>query len=362
MNLKSVHLELAFFAICRIRLYRQSITLYELSRQRSADGVCPGAPAGHPWAGGNAEAFSMMPDRVDCALPLRLPSLSATDANLCARLERGELLYVPTCPFPLPHGEDRVFLFGQRQSAAHKNIALDPEAGRLSGIRSLPPEEQERLRRLLQGFGMHATDWLGRLLPVYASGWRRDRITFRPEEEATRSLRHSARNDLLHIDTFPTRPTYGARILRLFVNIHAQDPRVWVTSETFPRLLDRYCRTVGLPRPVEGTWRRQLGRRLLQALGRRTADCFFDQFMLRLHHFLKADDNFQEKCPKRYWKFPPGALWLVFADGVSHAVLRGRYALEHSYFIPLSCLTVPDEAPIALLDKARGTAVVPRAA
>jgi hypothetical protein len=78
----------------------------------------------------------------------------------------------------------------------------------------------------------------------------------------------------------------------------------------------------------------------------------YDSFMLRFHHFLKAHEAFQERCPKRFWKFPPGSLWLAFTDTVSHAVLRGRYALEHSIFVPLNCLEIPEESPAALLERA----------
>ena len=44
-------------------------------------------------------------------------------------------------------------------------------------------------------------------------------MSYRPVEEATRKLRLKARNDLLHVDAFPTRPTNGWRILRCFVLI-----------------------------------------------------------------------------------------------------------------------------------------------
>ena len=36
-------------------------------------------------------------------------------------------------------------------------------------------------------------------------------------------------------------------------------------------------------------------------------------------------------------------------DTCSHAVLRGRFALEHSYFVAPQSLALPDESPAALL-------------
>jgi hypothetical protein len=86
----------------------------------------------------------------------------------------------------------------------------------------------------------------------------------------------------------------------------------------------------------------------------------YDSFMLRMHDFLKRSEEFQERCRKRVWKFPPGSMWLVFTDAASHAALRGRYALEHSYFVAPESLVFPEESPPALL--ARACAAARRAA
>ena len=45
--------------------------------------------------------------------------------------------------------------------------------------------------------------------------------------------------------------------------------------------------------------------------------------MIRFHNFLKANDDFQERCFKRYWSFQPNSFWMVMTDAASHAVLRG---------------------------------------
>ena len=84
--------------------------------------------------------------------------------------------------------------------------------------------------------------------------------------------------------------------------------------------------------------------------------------MLRFHDFLKKNDTFQEHCSKRFWNFQPGSAWLAMTDTTSHAALRGRYALEHSYFICPQTLALPAESPSALLERACGLRVLPRAA
>jgi hypothetical protein len=287
------------------------------------------------------------------AAPSRLPPLSVADVALAARLERGDLLYLPACPFPLPQGADRQFLFAQRQNRAHKNVSYNPLSDKLVGFWHQSPEDTEKLRFLLRTFGNEAARWLAQVLPAYAQAWQRDRVTLRPEEEATRRLRHSARNDLMHVDAFPTRPTGGARILRLFVNIHRDDPRVWVTSESFAQLLVRFAHELRLPDIDDDRGPEHLGQKLLRLVRpHRHPRSAYDAFMLRFHHFLKMNDRYQERCPKRFWHFLPNSLWLAFTDTLSHAELRGQFALEHSFFVPLSSLALPEEAPIALLEQA----------
>jgi hypothetical protein len=269
------------------------------------------------------------------------------------RLERGELLLFAPCPFPLPDAADAGFLFQQHVPGPfHKNISYDPRLRVLSGHALEAPAEIERLQRILAEFSTRATAWLEQLLPRYAAACQPDRASFRPEEEATRRLRPTARNDLLHIDAFPSRPTHGRRILRLFVNIHPADARVWATSDTFDKLLERYGMMAGLPHETSPTWLRRVSQSFLRVLQPQDASrSSYDSFMLRFHHFLKLHEPFQERAAKKIWHFAPGSAWLLFTDMLSHAELRGRYALEHSFFIAPETLSLPELAPAMLLQR-----------
>jgi hypothetical protein len=271
-------------------------------------------------------------------------------APLETRLERGDVVSLPACPFPVPAGDDLHFLLAQSLGGGrHKNISYDPVTGRVAGFRRRSEAQASRLRGLLAAFADHAATWLAGAAPGYAAALRRDRVSFRPEEEATRCLRLHARNDLLHIDAFPSRPTSGDRILRLFANINPIDPRVWMTSHTFPRLLERYGHEAGLPTGNRTGWVRQIGRAVRGLFGgrRRTT---YDDFMLRFHHFLKRSYHFQEKGPRRFWTFAPGSAWLAFTDGISHAEMRGQFALEHTFFVPVAALRHPELSPVRLLE------------
>src|SRR5712692_2219263 len=198
------------------------------------------------------------------ATPSQPAQASSSGSCLEERLERGDIEYYPVCPFPIPQGQDRLFLLEQRlASRAHKNISYDPHAGKAAGFLRHSAEQAERLRHLLAVFSQNATCWLASQLPRYMPGCRLDRVSFRPEEEATRRLRLKARNDLLHVDAFPSRPTNGQRILRLFVNINPTEPRVWATSDSFAKLLERFGRAAGLPTGQGPAWKRQLSNKLL---------------------------------------------------------------------------------------------------
>jgi hypothetical protein len=275
------------------------------------------------------------------------------DTSLMIRLERGEVVAFPSAAFTIPQGDDLLLLLDLQLAALSKNISYDPATKRVSGFVVQDRAQPEPLSRIFETFSNNLTRWLAGVLPAYSKAWTLDRATFRSEEEATRRLRFTARNDLLHIDAFPNRPSQGRRILRVFVNVNPTEPRVWVTSEPFARLLDRYGERAGLPNYHDAGWLEQLGEGVFGIFRpgqlRRSA---FDLFMLRFHDFLKRDDEFQEKAAKHLWSFDPGSVWLAMTDACCHGELRGRFALEHSYFVPQSVLALPDEAPAALLERA----------
>jgi hypothetical protein len=293
-------------------------------------------------------------------VPMEPAAFDTAGVTLAERLERSEIAYFPVCPFPLPQGDDLRFLLVQKLArGGHKNISYDPHKDKVSGFQNRSRAESERLLQIFGAFARNATGWLARVLPQYASAWRLDKASLRPEEEATRHLRLKARNDLLHVDAFPTRPTNGYRILRCFANINPTEPRIWVTSEPFARLLERYGREVGLPTHAGLNWTAQLHDHVARLFNpKRPRRSVYDAFMLRFHDFLKMNDVFQEHCPKRYWTFPPGSAWVVFTDTVSHAALRGRSALEHTYLIPPETLLIPTASPAACLQRACGKPVL----
>src|SRR5437868_6595104 len=96
-------------------------------------------------------------------------ALATPSATLEERLERGEVIYYPVCPFPLPEGDDRTFLLEQQLgSRAHKNISYSPQSDKASGYRHQSAAQAERLGKMLASFSRTVTDWSATTLPRYA--------------------------------------------------------------------------------------------------------------------------------------------------------------------------------------------------
>lgn len=278
----------------------------------------------------------------------------------CQQLETGHILFFARTPFTLPEA-DLLFLRTVRQasSAYHKNIAYRPLQDRVTGFAD-GKAEGDRLRAVFRTYSRAVIDFVATFLAPYAPTWRIDYASFRPLEESTRVLPPKKRNDLLHVDAFPTRPTHGRCILRVFTNIHPDRPRRWMTGPPFEVIVERWVPPAMLGRLTR--WARspvrRFGRRVLAGLRRLGLPVVvrppYDRFMLWLHDYLKTSPAFQTECPKEHWEFPPGSTWMCFTDIVPHAVLGGQYALEQTFLIDPAAFQRPEQAPVRILERRCG--------
>ena len=283
----------------------------------------------------------------------------------CERLENGDIFLLKQSPL-LPPERECAFLFKVRQtdSRYHKNIAYRPSQDRLTGF-SGSGTDAGRLQRVLRAHSQRAQQLVTKLFAPYAQLWQCDLTSFRPVEEGGRQLPLKARNDLLHIDSFPTRPTNGNRILRVFTNINPTRSRVWLTGETFEVQAKRMATAAGLSdfaTQACSPWRHLRRRltRMANSIGIPLREGSpYDRFMHKFHHYLKANRDFQEHGPKWQCEFPPGSSWIVFTDAVPHAVLSGQFALEQTFIVPRAALLVPDKAPVHILEELCGTSLTP---
>jgi hypothetical protein len=275
----------------------------------------------------------------------------------CEQLEANRILYFSHPPFEFSDA-DREFLISQKRadSAVHKNVSYRPAENKVRGIEG-SPEMMERLTGVMRNYSSQVVNFVRQFLAPYDGGYKLDFASFRPLEEEGRALPIHKRNDLLHVDAFPTRPTHGGRILRVFTNIHPTKPRVWNVGENFPELVDHLAQDAGLTRfAASGDTTRwaAIPRAFGAPIPHRSA---YDRFMLRFHDYLKENSAFQTDSPKIRIEFPPLATWLVYTDGVPHAVLGGQHALEQTFIISRRALVKPEISPIGVLEKLCGRAL-----
>jgi len=264
-------------------------------------------------------------------------------------LEEGNVLFFPATPFELPReDQDLLRATGQTGGSHHKNIAYRPAQDRVSNYDSA--SHPERLRGVMRSYSQRVLDFLCGFLPRYMEKARIDYASFRPQEEEGRDLPLTKRNDLLHVDSFPTRPTSGDLILRTFTNINLVKSRVWLTSDPFRPLAERYAMEAGLSNAGKSSIAQQIASVARAAglpLKNRSA---YDRFMLGFHDYLKENDDYQKNCPKYRFEFPPNSTWMVFTDVVPHAVLSGQYALEQTIIVNKDTLLSRENAPISILE------------
>jgi hypothetical protein len=309
-------------------------------------------------ASGNTQEVLVRVDDYSFPAGWSKPSEAAARARQCCeQLEDGRVLCFERVPYVL-FKEDQEFLLSQRQSGSrlHKNVSYRPSRDVLRGAAG-EPREKARLHDVMRKYSEEVTRFLKQLLAPYALDMALDFASFRPEEEEGRDLPVHKRNDLLHCDAFPTRPTNGHRILRCFTNINPAAPRIWHTTDSFSVLAEKYATDAGLADfAAKGSPpSHALVRSLKKALGFKAVDpSAYDRFMLRFHDYLKDNSDFQQNCPKLRVEFPPGWTWICYTDLVPHSVMSGRYALEQTVIIPLASMVKPDQAPIRVLERLAG--------
>ena len=281
----------------------------------------------------------------------------------CEQLEEGHVLLFESLPFDFPE-EDRQFLIFQQQrdSHPHKNISYRPQHDLLRGFPAGENSSTHHMHEVMRRFSQNALQFLSRVLEPYASQWSLDYASFRSEAEQHRRLPLHKRDDLLHVDAFPNRPTGGGRILRCFTNINPTESRVWQTTEPFAELARKHAYSAGLAHFADGNGPGGL-QTVLQNFGRALGfkaptQSPYDKFMLRCHNYLKENNAFQEHCGKIRLEFPPGSTWICFTDAVPHAVIYGQYAVEQTLIVPLQALLCPEKSPLRTLENLVGRPLI----
>jgi hypothetical protein len=265
-------------------------------------------------------------------------------------LEHGEVLVFPTLALSMSAAERR-FLNPAILTKA-KNVSFNPANGKLGGT-VCQGQDAKDLAALIGRYADAARDFLQRLLP-YGSDLKRERTSLRPAAIAGRVTSWRKDDKLLHVDSFPSGPVQGRRLLRIFCNVNPDGmPRTWRIGEPFPAVAERFWHRL----PAPNVFQRRLMALFRITKGLRSE---YDHYMLQLHDAMKADADYQANAPQQRIEFPAGTAWACFTDQVSHAAMAGQHQFEQTFTLPVHALKDPSTAPLAVLERFAGHPLVPR--
>lgn len=265
-------------------------------------------------------------------------------------LEHGKALYFPSLSFDL-HASEKQFLSSKQVDPKSKNISYNLLNDKLGGTIS-QGEEAQQLKEMMKRYALGSRGFLRLLLPSYTPNITQARTSYRPVEVQGRALSYRKDDTRLHVDAFPSAPTKGRRIMRVFTNINPDGkPRVWRLGEPFSDVVKKMAPRVNRPIPGFGY--------LLQLL-RITKDyrTAYDHYMLHMHDAMKRDEDYQKNVSQEEVRFPPGSTWIVYSDQVSHAAMAGQYMFEQTFHLPVCGLQDESTSPLRVLEKYFGRKLV----
>ena len=285
--------------------------------------------------------------------------------RLGGELELGKIIYLPHLGFDIPENERR-FLDTRWLSGTHKSLSYEPErAAATGGVRGAQGsiEDLRALAALIARFQHNALSLIHALFPQYAAHLRVAPTSLRPGDVEEHKLSWRKDDTRLHVDSFPSRPNRGERILRVFTNVHPGHPhgvpadhdthqnagaaRVWKVGDLFEDTAKEFAPRVKPPLPGSAA--------LLRALhitkSRRSP---YDHLMLGMHDELKRDAAYQARKSHLVFSFPPGSTWICFSDQTAHAALSGQFMMEQTLHLPLDKQYFPERAPLRVLERLRG--------
>ena len=269
-----------------------------------------------------------------------------------AALEAGKVLYFPNFAQHgfAPQKEELALFREDIRDPKIRNISLS-SGGDLKGVVG-----DDGTRALMAGmigrFRAEAEGLLANLVPRYGEHLRRGATSFRPSVVENRVQSWRADDRRMHVDSFPSRPNYGERLLRVFTNVNLEgEPRVWRVGEPFEDVARRFLPKV---KPYSA-WQAKVLNALHVTKSLRSE---YDHIMLQLHDAMKSDLDYQKNAPQVTFDFPPGCAWVCFSDQTSHAVMAGQYMMEHTLQLSPMHQYDKEASPLAILTRMQGHALV----
>jgi hypothetical protein len=276
------------------------------------------------------------------------------DAALQSVIEHGGVVSFPSLAFEVSDDERGLF-DASLADAERKSIYIRSGRDDLTGT-TAEGIKRDAVRKMIERFAASSHALIDGLFPDYAALSHATGTSFRPraigDVSSGKALSWRKDDTRLHVDAFPSNPTHGDRILRVFTNVHpGAEPRAWRVGETFETMARRFlARTRSLP--PGGAW---LMHKLSITKRPRSS---YDHLMLQLHDLAKGDLDYQRTSPQRDVDFLPGTTWICFSDQVMHAAMSGQFMFEQTYRLPLATIAEPDASPLRVLERMTGRPLV----
>ena len=266
-----------------------------------------------------------------------------------AALEAGKVLYFPRLGFAV-QPEEQALLREDMLAPKSRNVSLGAD-GVLKGAAG-SAQDQQALAAMVGRFRQQALQLVDDLLPEYKGQLRVAPTSFRPKQVETRAQSVRADDQRMHVDAFPSRPSYGERLLRVFTNLNPHGvPRVWRVGEDFETIARRYL-------PQAKPYRLWQAKVLNAVHATKSLRSEYDHLMLQLHDLMKFDEAYQKNGTQVTVPFPPGSVWVCFSDQATHAVMSGQFMMEQTLYLPPGKEVDPQASPLAILTRLMGRPLV----
>ncbi len=268
---------------------------------------------------------------------------SDAQRDYLSHLEHGGILFLPNLGFEFAENETR-FLSPDWSDGKSKNIYLRGNERVIKGAKG-NAEELAAMSALIERYSLSATSLVTHLLPSYMPHAKPANTSLRCVEAAGRNTSWRKDDRRLHADAFPSKPTHGERLLRVFTNVNPHNkPRIWNIGEPFAEMAARFLPKVPSYNPLLA--------KLIYKLGiTKTLRGEYDHIMLHLHDLTKADAAYQAGAPQMRFEFPANGTWVVYSDLVLHAVLSGQHMMEQTFHLPQNYLAHPQASPKSSIER-----------